>query len=87
MECPDCVTTELDITHNVHAGPGARVKRAECPRCRSVFTIAQVVIHKATAHGQGAHAVARQIQRGRVRVELVAQPLPDKRRGVSIAVV
>lgn len=67
FRCTYC-DTKLGVTTVVSATPAARTKRAECPKCYRVYTLAEVLVQEVTAQGEGAHALAKKIQQGSVQV-------------------
>jgi hypothetical protein len=73
LECTFCVVP-LATTHRVYVSPGGRTKRGECPKCRRVFTIVEVVVFENCERGQGAHAVAKKLKEGDLVVKLQDGP-------------
>lgn len=71
LECPICVE-KLDTTHRVYISPGGRTKRGECPKCKRVYTVVEIIMCENTVRGQGAHSVAKKIKEGDLVVRIGA---------------
>jgi hypothetical protein len=74
MNCPHC-NEHVRKSHRTDATPTAMTRRGECTnsKCLRVFTIVEVIVDMEPTRGNGAHGLAKKLQTGELRVELVGR--------------
>lgn len=64
MFCPKCDNSPLRITHTYVTENNYKVCSARCGLCLGRFTIAGMIVGQATARGEGAEALKKDLETG-----------------------